>query len=106
MLFRSSSDRMKIIRVCGPNDFFVERVIFPYETIVFSCPLNSDVEIWLQGVNGPEALETYSSNDLETNQALGRQDSILSSPVPSIDPPGVTPRNHLRSVRKKPFNHK
>jgi hypothetical protein len=37
---------MQIVRCSGPNDFFLERVVFPFELLTFHCPPSTDVEIW------------------------------------------------------------
>ncbi|WP_399225103.1 DUF1830 domain-containing protein [Synechococcus sp. Cruz CV-v-12] len=62
--FRNSSDRMVIVRCCGPKEFYLERVVFPFELLSFEAPLGSEVEIWTHGLGGPELLETLASSEL------------------------------------------
>jgi hypothetical protein len=62
--FRNSSDRMVILRCCGSQHFFLERVVFPFEILAFSCPPNSEVKIWSHGLYGPELLESFHSDQL------------------------------------------
>jgi hypothetical protein len=56
--YRNSSDRMVIVRCIGPEEFFLERVVFPFELLSFACPPQSEVKIWTHGLGGPELLET------------------------------------------------
>lgn len=62
--FRNSSDRMVIVRCTGPDEFFLERVVFPFELLSFACPAGTDVQIWTHGLGGPELLETIPAADL------------------------------------------
>ncbi len=62
--YRNSSDRMVILRCCGNQHFFLERVVFPFEILAFSCPSMSEVKIWSHGLYGPELLESFSAEQL------------------------------------------
>jgi hypothetical protein len=62
--YRNASDRMVIVRCCGPDAFYLERVVFPFELLSFEAPANSEVEIWTHGLGGPELLETLASGEL------------------------------------------
>ena len=62
--YRNSSDRMVILRCCGSQHFFLERVVFPFEILAFSCPALSEVKIWSHGLYGPELLESFQSEQL------------------------------------------
>ena len=44
--YRNESERMLVLRCIGPYNFFLERVLFPAELLVFSAPEDSKVEIW------------------------------------------------------------
>jgi hypothetical protein len=63
-LFRNLNQRMVILRCVGPERFFHEKVIFPFEDWLFSCPPSSDVEIWSHGSSGTELVETFPASDL------------------------------------------
>jgi len=62
--YRNGSDRMVIVRCIGPQEFFLERVVFPFELLSFQCPQASEVEIWTHGMGGPELLETLHASEL------------------------------------------
>ena len=62
--YRNTSDRMVILRCIGPEQFFLERVVFPFELLSFQCPPSSVVKIWTHGLGGPELVETLNSGDL------------------------------------------
>lgn len=62
--FRNTSDRMVILRCCGNNEFFLERVVFPFEILAFACPPMSEVKVWSHGLYGPELLESFASESL------------------------------------------
>jgi len=57
--YSNSSDRMVILRCLGPDAFFLERVLFPFEQLSFQCPAGSDVEIWSHSLGGPELVEQF-----------------------------------------------
>lgn len=67
--YRNTSDRMVILRCCGSNQFFLERVVFPFELLAFACPPLSEVKIWSHGLYGPELLESFSAEKLLAEQA-------------------------------------
>lgn len=67
--YRNSSDRMVILRCCGSQQFFLERVVFPFEILSFSCPPMSEVKIWSHGLYGPELLESFNSELLLADSA-------------------------------------
>jgi hypothetical protein len=62
--YRNTSDRMVILRCLGSQEFYLERVVFPFELLSFSCPAGSEVEIWTHGLGGPELLETIRCEEL------------------------------------------
>ena len=55
---------MVIMRCLGPDQFFLERVIFPFEQLSFVCPTNSEVEIWSHSLGGPELLERFAASHI------------------------------------------
>ena len=62
--YRNTSDRMAILRCIGPEEFFLERVAFPFELLTFQCPPSSEVKIWTHGIGGPELVDTANAADL------------------------------------------
>lgn len=77
---------MVILRCVGSEEFYLERVVFPFELLSFSCPAGSEVEIWTHGLGGPELLETIRSEELmiepfaggEPQAALSALDDAVS----------------------------
>lgn len=57
--YSNGRDRMVIVRCLGPDAFFLERVLFPFEQLSFQCPAGSDVEIWSHTLGGPELVEQF-----------------------------------------------
>ena len=70
--YRNASDRMVILRCCGHRQFYLERVVFPFEMLTFSCPAQARVEIWTHGLGGPELVESLTADEL-----------VLMVPTPS-----------------------
>lgn len=81
--YRNSTDRMVILRCCGSDNFFLERVVFPFEILAFACPPMSEVNIWTHGLYGPELLESFSSSTL-----LAEPSSL---PTPQMQESGMFP---------------
>jgi len=69
--YRNASDRMVIVRCCGPEQFYLERVVFPFELLSFQCPAQAEVEIWTHGLGGPELLESIRSEELQLDPGAG-----------------------------------
>jgi hypothetical protein len=55
---------MVILRCLGAGNFFLERVVFPFELLSFECPVDSKVEIWTHSLGGPEMVESFPSKEL------------------------------------------
>lgn len=62
--YRNSSDRMVIVRCIGPDEFFLERVVFPFELLSFLAPPESIVQIWTHSLGGAELRESIAVEDL------------------------------------------
>ncbi|MFZ9752355.1 MAG: DUF1830 domain-containing protein [Cyanobium sp.] len=75
-LYRNSSSQMVILRCIGPQAFFHEKVIFPFENWLFECPIDSRVDIWTHGLAGAEQVESLEAEDL----MLAPEDSPSLSP--------------------------
>jgi hypothetical protein len=63
-LYHNASNQMVILRCIGPEAFFQEKVIFPFEEWLFSCPPQSRVDIWSHGLMGVEQLDSINAEDL------------------------------------------
>jgi hypothetical protein len=85
--YLNSTDRMVIARCLGPEQFFLERVVFPFELLSFQCPEESELEIWTHGLGGAELVETIPTRallveDTEGPKAVafeGRSDAAFES---------------------------
>ena len=77
--YRNGSDRMVIVRCCGPAEFFLERVVFPFELLTFTCPPESEVKIWTHGLGGPELIESLKAEQLLC-QALKQPQALHAEP--------------------------
>ena len=62
---------MVILRCCGADAFFLERVVFPFELLSFQCPPHSEVEIWTHGLGGPELVESIPVAELVMDESSG-----------------------------------
>jgi hypothetical protein len=79
--YRNGSDRMVILRCIGPDQFFLERVVFPFEVLTFHCPVESEVEIWTHGLGGPELLEAIASRELVADALPAPQAPVAAIPT-------------------------
>ena len=71
--YRNSQDRMVIMRCFGAEQFYLERVVFPFEILSFSAPADAEIEIWTHVLGGPELLETLPVSELTSEgQELDR----------------------------------
>jgi hypothetical protein len=84
--YRNGSDRMVIVRCVGPDAYFLERVVFPFELLSFACPDETELEIWTHGLGGPELLEripvqqlTLEPADPQVQGTSDLQDDLLQS---------------------------
>lgn len=62
--YRNISGQMVILRCIGPEAFFQEKVILPFEDWQFCCPPQSRVDIWTHGITGAELLDSIPADDL------------------------------------------
>ena len=69
--YRNSSDRMVIVRCLGPQEFFLERVVFPFELLSFLAPADTEVQIWTHGLGGPELVESIPVAELVMEDNTG-----------------------------------
>lgn len=72
--YRNSQDRMVIVRCFGAQQFYLERVVFPFEILSFSAPADAEIEIWTHGLGGPELLETLPVSELTSEGQEQLQD--------------------------------
>jgi len=96
--YRNCSERMRIIRCCGPGDFFLERVVFPFEVLTFHCPPASDVEVWARNSLGVVLTEQLSAD------AMAMQDGVSPRPqwLPQVRSRAVGVKGNASSVSLKP----
>ena len=66
--YRNINERMVILRCVGPEHFFHEKVVFPFEDWLFTCPASSDVQIWSHGTSGTELVEVFPASDLVVDE--------------------------------------
>lgn len=59
---------MVILRCLGAGNFFLERVVFPFELLSFDCPVDSEIEIWTHSMGGPEMVESFPSRELAIHE--------------------------------------
>jgi len=62
--FRNVSGRMVILRCVGPEAFFQEKVIFPFEEWQWFCPADSRVDIWSHSITGADLMETFTADEM------------------------------------------
>lgn len=62
--YRNTSCQMVIVRCVGPNAFFLEKVVFPFEELLFSCPPHSRFDIWTHGIYGAELVDSMPTDAL------------------------------------------
>lgn len=83
--YRNATDRMVILRCIGPDAFFLERVVFPFDLLSFECPPTAEIEIWTHSLGGPELLEQLLATNLLLEEAespfLGMAERPGSSPI-------------------------
>ncbi|MEB3262940.1 MAG: DUF1830 domain-containing protein [Synechococcus sp.] len=82
--YRNTSERMVIVRCCGPEQFYLERVVFPFELLSFHCPPQADVEIWTHGLGGPELLERLHGEDILIEQPLAATAASAGAPTMTL----------------------
>lgn len=83
--YSNLSERMVILRCVGPDAFFHEKVIFPFEAWSFACPAGSDVQIWTHGLGGAELLEAFPASDLGIEEIA--TPILPTALIPSLEPP-------------------
>ncbi len=66
--YRNGTDRMVIVRCLGPEEFFLERVVFPFELLSFLAPARTVVQIWTHGLGGAELVESFDAAELALDQ--------------------------------------
>ncbi|MFM9090081.1 MAG: DUF1830 domain-containing protein [Cyanobium sp.] len=62
--FRNVSGQMVILRCVGPEAYFQEKVIFPFEEWQWSCPAESRVDIWSHSLTGADLVETFPAEEV------------------------------------------
>jgi hypothetical protein len=67
--YRNGRDVMVVLRCCGPNQFFLERVVFPFELLTFLAPAEAEVRIHGPAPGGMELLEDVPLEELRLEPA-------------------------------------
>jgi hypothetical protein len=67
--YRNSRDVMVVLRCCGPAQFFLERVVFPFELLTFLAPAEAEVRIHGPAAGGLELLEEVPLEELQLEPA-------------------------------------
>jgi len=62
--YQNERPQLVILRCLGAGGFFLEKVIFPFESWNFDCPPHSRVEIWTYGMAGVELLDAINAEEL------------------------------------------
>jgi hypothetical protein len=62
--YHNANNQMVILRCIGPEAFFQEKVVFPFEDWLFRCPPQSRVDICSHGLTGAEQLDSIHAQDL------------------------------------------
>jgi hypothetical protein len=81
--YRNSTDRMVILRCCGPEQFFLERVVFPFELLSFGCPADAEVTIWSHGLGGAELVEAMQAEQLLSDDPHDTE-AASGAPTPAL----------------------
>jgi hypothetical protein len=55
---------MVIVRARGTDDFFLERVVFPFEIMTFHCPRDGEVDVTMRTSTGQEHQESIDPHHL------------------------------------------
>lgn len=78
--YRNGTDRMVIVRCLGPEEFFLERVVFPFELLNFLAPREAVVEIWTHGLGGAELVESLNASELAMDLELDPEPEAALEP--------------------------
>lgn len=70
---------MVIVRCLGPDHFYLERVVFPFELLSFQCPPESELEVWTHGLGGAELLERIATEELLLEDPADQEPIALDS---------------------------
>lgn len=62
--YLNDGPQLVILRCSNSDDFFLEKVIFPWQEWCFESPPDSRVEIWSYGQAGVELLHTLNAREL------------------------------------------
>ncbi|MEB3276838.1 MAG: DUF1830 domain-containing protein [Cyanobacteriota bacterium] len=71
--FQNSTSQMVIVRCVGPNTFFQERVLFPFDEWTFECPPQSRLDIWTHGLSGAELVDSLETSTVSLDAQPAQQ---------------------------------
>lgn len=66
--YANTSPRVQIIRIADVPDFYLERVIFPGERLLFKVPSNASLEVHTGRFIGAIASDTIACETLKVKQ--------------------------------------
>lgn len=113
--YRNESNRMVILRCLGAPNYFHEKVIFPFETWMFECPPESEVEIWTHELGGPDLKTrlpaaqlrvTFDTDSLAEPVALGFAGLVMAPELDLLPPSLRQSSNSLVSHRANPVGQR
>lgn len=87
--YHNESSKMVILRCVGPESFFREKVMLPYEDFIWDCPAESRVDIWSYGLTGAELVDSIEAAQLVV---AGSAASHCSARTPLMGTIQVEPR--------------
>jgi hypothetical protein len=79
--YRNDRNQTVILRCVGANAFFQEKVMFPFEKWLFSCPPETRVDIWTHGIGGAELVDSMPADELQGPETC---DGIDPAEPPSL----------------------
>jgi hypothetical protein len=62
--YRNPRDRMVIVRCGDDSNIAMERVLFPFESLGFTCPPGLRLQVWGSQPGGAELIETVAVEEL------------------------------------------
>jgi hypothetical protein len=95
--YRNATNELLLLRCCGPDQFFFEKLLFPFELFGFHCPPSSDLEVWHHSPAGSELVERLQAEELASEPSPSASELPGELPLerrllPQRAPAAPTPR--------------